>query len=773
LGKFGLRAKIVLRVTGVTLLAIGTISVSTGYVFGREYTKALQSRSLAISQSLKIQLERVLQLGIKLDHLTGFEEQCSDAVQSYSGISYALVAAPNGHVLFHSDRGRMGNALSDPALLRALRSSDQTGTTVFETAANGYSALVPVLSETGEHLASVAVGFPANLIAQQKNQMLRFGVIAGVCVLIVGASLLLVALSAFVTKPLTNLIAAVEHLRGGGTDFSLRVPEQGMDEVGNLVNGFNRMLAQIEQRDMQLRLAKDEADAANEAKSQFLAKVSHEIRTPMNGILGMTELLLRSDLNAKQRRFAITMQRSGESLLSIIGDILDFSKIEAGKLSLERIPFDLRQAIEDVVSLLAEGAQRKGLAFAFHLDDDLPKTVEGDPVRLRQILTNLVNNAIKFTERGHIAVNVEHEGENRIRLSVTDTGLGIAPETVATLFQPFHQADSSTSRKYGGTGLGLAIVKQLAEMMNGAVGVTSALGKGSTFWVTVCLDRAESEPPVATGSEMALAAPPVQPSGSRRRLLLAEDNLLNRKIVLAMLDETGYEVSVARNGREVLASMAKRQFDAVLMDCQMPEMDGFEAVRTIRRLEAASGRPRTTVIALTANGMAGDREHCLEAGMDDYLAKPYRRDQLLEVLTRWTRGPDTPGSGESTEGQAPVATTEAIDSGTLEALRALQHPGRLNLVARVIEIFNRDAPRLLAQIRAAISDGNAEALRNAAHALKSASANVGALALAARCRQIEEQARSAHESTSSTPISGLDEELGRAMAALERQRTSV
>ena len=769
-------------VTSVTLLAIGTISVSTGYVFGKEYTKALESRSLAISQSLKIQLERVLQLGIKLDHLTGFEEQCSDAVQSYSGISYALVAAPNGHVLFHSDRSRMGNALTDPTVLHALRNGDQAGTTVFEEAVNGYSAVVPVVGQTGEHLASVAVGFPANLIAREMNQMLRFGVIAGVSVLIVGALLLLVALSAFVTKPLTNLIAAVEHLRGGGTDFSLRVPEQGMDEVGNLVNGFNRMLAQIEQRDMQLRLAKDEADAANEAKSQFLAKVSHEIRTPMNGILGMTELLLRSDLNDKQRSFAVTVQRSVDSLLSIIGDILDFSKIEAGKLSLERIAFDLRQSIEDVVSLLAEGAEQKGLGFAFHIEDAVPKAVQGDPVRLRQILTNLVNNAIKFTDRGHIAVNVQHEGGNRIRLSVSDTGVGIAAETVATLFQPFHQADSSTSRKYGGTGLGLAIVKQLAEMMNGTVGVTSALGHGSTFWVTLCLEPAATEPLVATTSEMALATPvpfraslpTPRPSGFRGRLLLAEDNLLNQKIALAMLDETGYEVSVARNGREVLATLTDQRFDVVLMDCQMPEMDGLDAVRTMRRLEADSGRPRAVVIALTANGMAGDRERCLEAGMDDYLAKPYRRDQLLEVLRRWTRGAGTTGGLSSAGAETPAANpAETIDGGTLEALRALQRPGRVNLVARVIDIFNRDAPRLLAQMRAAMLDGNCEALRNAAHALKSASANVGAVALAARCRQIEEQARSARDQEVSMPMGGLDEELGRAMAALARQRTAV
>ncbi|WP_198342655.1 response regulator, partial [Burkholderia ubonensis] len=589
----------------------------------------------------------------------------------------------------------------------------------------------------------------------------------------------------------------------------------------------------------EIDLAKAAAEAASHAKTRFLATMSHEIRTPMNGVLGMTELLLRTELTARQQRFANALYRSGEALLAIINDILDFSKIEAGKLVLEHVEFDLHQSIDDVVTLLAEGAQRKGLEFGYRVASDVPQIVRGDPVRLRQILTNLVNNAIKFTERGQIVVDVCRDDESRLRLAVSDTGIGIAPEAIAKLFRPFEQADGSTARRYGGTGLGLAVVKQLAELMGGNVELQTAPGHGSTFSVTLCLEPVEpgapsavesdsldgmralvvddnstarsivlehairwrmdtasaengaealvllraaaasgrpydvaivdmkmpvmngvdlvraikAEPSIAPravvmlvstdvtddaesihelGVDICLNKPVRQaelfaclatvligatdtvpridttvalapvPGASLRlggHVLLVEDNQVNQEIALAMLDDTGYRVTIAGDGLQALSALERTDFDVVLMDCQMPEMDGFEATRTQRRREVETGRRRTPVVALTANAMSEDRDRCFDAGMDDYVAKPFSRETLLAALSRWAlhsaAAISTPQDGDARSAACADGATAPIDPRALDALRALQRPGRPDVLTRIIDQFNLDAPRLI------------------------------------------------------------------------------
>jgi signal transduction histidine kinase/FixJ family two-component response regulator len=414
------------------------------------------------------------------------------------------------------------------------------------------------------------------------------------------------------------------------------------------------------------RRAREAAEASSRAKSEFLANMSHEIRTPMNGVLGMSELLLDTPLTETQRRFVSNIHGCGQSLLAVINDILDFSKIEAGKLALEPIDFDLREVVQQVAELLATRVRADAVEVLCEVGPTVARTVTGDPGRLRQILTNLVGNAVKFTERGRITITVEAAGApDGLRFAVNDTGVGIAPEVRSRLFRAFEQADNSTTRRYGGTGLGLAISRELVTLMGGEIGVQSTEGVGSTFWFTIRLpavtDAGVAAPSAAEvgaaraasarGSAGAFDDPRAQAlalGGSRpvasAHVLLVEDNLVNAEIGLAMLRSLGYQVQLARDGAEAVRRATEDRPALILMDCQLPVMDGFEAVRAIRAREAtASGvsiagekhADRLPIIALTANAMEGDRERCLAAGMDDYLCKPFGREELRDALLRW------------------------------------------------------------------------------------------------------------------------------------------
>jgi PAS domain S-box-containing protein len=459
--------------------------------------------------------------------------------------------------------------------------------------------------------------------------------------------------------------------------------------------------------------ARDDALAAARAKSAFLANMSHEIRTPLNGVLGITDLMLDGELTAAQREHAELIRRSGDTLLTVVNDVLDVSKIEAGALQLEEAPFVLLEVVEDALELSADHAARKGLLLTLTRGPGLPGTVRGDAVRLRQVLGNLLSNAVKFTAAGEIRVALSAEG-NSVRFVVADEGVGIPPEHVERMFEPFTQADVSTTRRFGGTGLGLAIVSQLVRMMGGEVGVTSTLGAGSSFWFTVPFEQV----PVDVARLPRSQQPEAPVAGTR--VLVVEDNEINRRVAIELIERRGCSVAVAHNGLEALAALERERFDLVFMDCQMPELDGYEATRRLRTIEGDDRR--TPVVAMTAHALAGDRARCLESGMDDYLAKPVRGEDLDRVLAR----------------HAPRASALVDDAAAADLRSRVADPAiRIELV----DLFSIQAHEVLATLRAGIDAADATSVAAAAHKLKGTCLTLAAAPLGELCSRLDVQAR--------------------------------
>ncbi len=642
-----------------------------------------------------------------------------------------------------------------------------------------YDMVVPIAMQN-QPLGTVHFGLNLSQIVSARRTLLIQGVSIAVVEIIL-SSLILLLIGYWLTRNLTSLTRASLAVASGNLSPP-PVPE-GSDDVGQLGVAFNTMSRVISERVTELTTAKEAAEAASRAKSEFLANMSHEIRTPMNGIIGMTDLALDTNLNHVQINYLRSVKTSADNLLSIINNVLDFSIIEEGRLNLDKSDFHLRGMVGQTLRLLSTRAIEKGLEIVFRVEQNVPDALIGDPVRLRQVLINLVGNAVKFSVKGEISIVISLVEQSKegalVRFDVSDSGIGIPLEQQERIFDAFEQLDASTTKQFGGTGLGLSISKRLVALMGGAISLTSTPGQGSCFSFTALFglqDISSIVTPTAenlAGVSALIVDDNAWENHSRSVILVVDDVEINRELLRVTLEKHGHRIIMAENGREAVDRFTQEGFDIIFMDMQMPILDGYGAVREIRDIEQTRNMARTPIVAITAYAMQGDREKCLAAGMDAYLAKPTSAADIVTMVNQLLPGrvPDNSHENEVVE-PTPVSTKLEICSETHEeSLPVFNRAellervgGREELLGKFIEMFTRNVSSYIEALMSAAERGDGEELRIQAHTIKGAAGNISARRLRETAFSIEINAREGRLDDATALIPKLKED----MLAFER-----